>query len=365
MSSLHNDGVDEQVNEVCITTSDGVSESSISREFTTLSGHNLESSTGPSPCTDKFPGEYDFQVELSETINDRKSWRYSSKLRKVFVDINKIVLFQFKLNKNSSRSISNLRVRALLVYTSPDHSHLPVNRCMLHAFESDPNYLAHVQKNVCNCSEVRLAGHVLTSNDAAAAYEFAASSGRHSVVVGLRPPQAGSDATFIGYQFGCKTSCEGGMSRRQVNLVFTLETQFGEVLGRSSMLVKVCSCPKRDRDREESDYSSIHPDSSNERLAAVKRKHDDSQEEDDDLQPESSVHSQTPLSQYHLFMSLFNQVEKMSEWIRQSVEFQKKLLEESQQSSKEIINAIEEINSKINENSFQETNEQEINSSDE
>ncbi|RZF46678.1 hypothetical protein LSTR_LSTR002541 [Laodelphax striatellus] len=342
----------DDVNQAC-NTSPGNQDDSRSNALCDLStscGTKIQSSSGALPCTLEYPGIYDFKVELSETSSSRRSWVYSSKLGKVFVDINKILLFQIKLNTNC---ISNLRVRALLVYTSPDHNHLPVNRCMLHAFERDPNYLAHIQNNVCNCS-ISLAGHVLTSNHSEAAYEYNAASGRHSVSVPLEQPQVGSESILIGYQFGCKTSCEGGMSRRPVSLVFTLENEQDEVLGRSVMLVKVCRCPKRDKDREESDNSSINPECNNDRLRGIKRKFEDSQ--DDDLESES-FDSPTPDSPYYGFLSLFNKIEKMSELMRQSVETQKKQIEDANRSTDEIMSAIEELTCKITDSSDQATNE--------
>ncbi|XP_039283228.1 cellular tumor antigen p53 isoform X2 [Nilaparvata lugens] len=207
---------------------------------TTPSEHT--SPTGLRPCLTIQPGVYDFQVNVANTLNGRHAWVYSSKLQKIYIDIDKVLLMQFRLNRVDVKGLS---VRTLLVYSDPDHATLAVNRCTLHVFKCDPNRLAHADPLQCQCSAFDQCGHVVTSDHPQARYEFDTTSGRHSVLVPM-------DTTPVAYQFGCKTSCAAGMSRRPVQLVFTLESQFGEVVGRARVPVKICSCPKRDKDREES-----------------------------------------------------------------------------------------------------------------
>lgn len=43
------------------------------------------------------------------------------------------------------------------------------------------------------------------------------------------------------------------MNRRPTELIFTLETESGEILGRQKLCVRVCSCPKRDKEKEEAE----------------------------------------------------------------------------------------------------------------
>lgn len=52
-------------------------------------------------------------------------------------------------------------------------------------------------------------------------------------------------------QFTCQNSCSGGMNRKATSIVFTLENEYSEVFGRKIMNFKVCSCPKRDKDKDE------------------------------------------------------------------------------------------------------------------
>ena len=47
-------------------------------------------------------------------------------------------------------------------------------------------------------------------------------------------------------QFMCLGSCPGGLARRPVSLVFSLETPGGQILGRQSLELRICTCPFRD-----------------------------------------------------------------------------------------------------------------------
>ena len=52
-------------------------------------------------------------------------------------------------------------------------------------------------------------------------------------------------------KFMCLGSDVGGINRKPVSVIFTLEDGAGQVVGRRVVDVRICSCPKRDMQQEE------------------------------------------------------------------------------------------------------------------
>jgi len=61
---------------------------------------------------------------------------------------------------------------------------------------------------------------------------------------------AGTEWVTNLFQFMCFSSCVGGLTRRPIQVIFTLE-HCGTVLGRQAVEIRICACPGRDRKNEE------------------------------------------------------------------------------------------------------------------
>ncbi|KAG8231834.1 hypothetical protein J437_LFUL008605 [Ladona fulva] len=193
------------------------------------------SPTSSLPSAEEWDGPYDFQLLVNTMNANKKTWLHSSSLNKIFIDVNKSIPLQFKINCPDDGEA--FFIRALPVYTISQHMTYPVNRCPLHLKEDESKGLAS-QNHVVRCEDFR------------ALYECDEESKRYSVVTPLGCPQPGSDVVTLMYSFACKSSCCGGMNRRPVMVIFTLEKD-NLVVGRKTMNFRVCSCPKRDKEKEE------------------------------------------------------------------------------------------------------------------
>uniref|UniRef100_A0A1B6JTJ9 p53 DNA-binding domain-containing protein n=1 Tax=Homalodisca liturata TaxID=320908 RepID=A0A1B6JTJ9_9HEMI len=216
----------------------------------------LFSPTSTIPCRDDYPGPLEFEIFLDSATAHRRSWVFSHKLNKVFIDMEKSLLVKFRI-KNY---MSGLLVRALPVYSMADYVSVPVQRCTLHELNFDTQRLAHTDKPpYCFCVNFDWVRHVVQSSHSQAIYHYDSESDRHSVLVPLEQPPVGADFSTVEYHFTCKTSCPLGMNRKPIDVIFTLETEQCEVIGRQIMAVKICSCPKRDKEKEEADVKNNGP----------------------------------------------------------------------------------------------------------
>jgi hypothetical protein len=131
------------------------------------------------------------------------------------------------------------KIRATPIYVKPEHVQEVVQRCLNHAAGKENNENPSTPP-----------AHLVRCEHTSADYCTDAFTGRHSVTVPCEQPQAGAQWVTNIYQFMCFSSCVGGLNRRPIQLIFTLENN-GQILGRQSVEVRICACPGRDRKTEE------------------------------------------------------------------------------------------------------------------
>lgn len=191
------------------------------------------------PCLEPYPGDFNFQLQLPAD-NSTHKWTYSKILKKVFIDIDKVLALQFKWNYSDVKTESEMYVRAMPVFTAHDSLKMPVMRCPIHLMLNDASNQGF-----------RFIEHVMRCEHSSTMYEKDPVSQRLSCRTPLSRPQPGSETTTLTYKFVCKTSCLGGMNRRPISVIFTLEDVNRHEYGRQQLAVKICSCPKRDKVKEE------------------------------------------------------------------------------------------------------------------
>lgn len=196
--------------------------------------------TGDIPSKEEFDGRYGFSLIMDWSNNGpKKSWEYASQLNKLYVKMSCFVPLQFKVSPEGAGR--NLKVRGVLVYDADDDLHLAIERCPVHRLPTNksniefPNY-QHLM-------------HVLSCKNKGTVYEQNEHSGRYSIVVPLDESQPGSAYSTLLFGLMCKSSCVGGMNRRNTSIIFTLEENT-QVVGRKVLKVRICSCPKRDMTQE-------------------------------------------------------------------------------------------------------------------
>ncbi|XP_012278366.1 cellular tumor antigen p53 [Orussus abietinus] len=205
------------------------------------------------PSRDEFPGNLNFQLLLNNQMAG-KYWVYSPTLSKVFINMEQTLPLTFKWEPPQE----GLWLRAVMMFSLEQYRSDPVHRCLNHMAATDRSNI-----NIDN----RQIRHVFRCLNPASMYEDR--GGHLSVIAPLGLPQAGSQHVPMHFQFFCKNSCTSGMNRRPTELIFTLENDEGRVLGRRRLGVRICSCPKRDKEKEEAEarYASQKPGSKKRKLS--------------------------------------------------------------------------------------------------
>uniref|UniRef100_A0A8D3C5K1 Cellular tumor antigen p53 n=1 Tax=Scophthalmus maximus TaxID=52904 RepID=A0A8D3C5K1_SCOMX len=194
------------------------------------------------PSNTDYPGPHTFQVSFQQSSTAKSAtWTYSPLLKKLYCQIAKTCPIQIKL---SSSPPHGSIIRAMPIYKKAEHVTEVVKRCPNHELGRDFN-----DGQAAPASHlIRVEGNNLSQ------YVDDPVTGRQSVFLPYEAPQVGTEFTTILYNFMCNSSCVGGMNRRPILIIITLETRDGQVLGRRSFEGRICACPGRDRKADEDHF---------------------------------------------------------------------------------------------------------------
>merc|ERR1712168_804563 len=198
------------------------------------------------PGTTVYEGDYGFRISFAPQMKETKSaqWTFSLMLHKLFTRINAACPIRFQCAYKLPPSGTILR--ALPIYMQPEHMCEAVVRCPVHA--ASPLDL----DTPLQPQSLRPTSHLIRADHPHAEYvDSDPQYGRQSVSVPFEAPAVGTQWSTVLYRYMCNSSCAGGMNRRPIQTVFTLETPTGEVIGRQVVEVRICACPGRDSKVEE------------------------------------------------------------------------------------------------------------------
>ncbi|XP_041647704.1 tumor protein 63 isoform X2 [Cheilinus undulatus] len=191
------------------------------------------------PSNTDYAGPHSFDVSFQQSSTAKSAtWTYSTDLKKLYCQIAKTCPIQIKVLTTPPQGAV---IRAMPVYKKAEHVTEVVKRC--------PN---HELSREFNDGQIAPPSHLIrVEGNNHAQYVEDSITGRQSVLVPYEPPQVGTEFTTILYNFMCNSSCVGGMNRRPILIIVTLETRDGQVLGRRCFEARICACPGRDRKADE------------------------------------------------------------------------------------------------------------------
>ncbi|XP_034020150.1 cellular tumor antigen p53 [Thalassophryne amazonica] len=197
------------------------------------------------PVTTDYPGEYELQLRFKKSGTAKSvTSTYSEILNKLYCQLAKTSPVDIVVSKEPPQGAI---IRATAVYKKTEHVADVVRRCPHHQNEDSAQHSSHL---------IRVEG------SKRAQYFEDPHTKRQSVTVPYEPPQLGSDMTTVLLAFMCNSSCMGGMNRRPILTILTLESAEGVVWGRRCFEVRICACPGRDRKSEEESNARMPKDNS-------------------------------------------------------------------------------------------------------
>ena len=190
------------------------------------------------PSSTSFPGKYGFGISFEKQTKETKSttWTYSPALHKLFVRMATCCPIRFQTSVAPS---AGCVIRATPVYSRPEHVKEVVRRCPNHSSCTGDQNEGHPAPT-----------HLVRCQHSQAYYCEDSFSGRLSVTIPYEQAAAGTPWVVNLFQFMCFSSCVGGLNRRPIQVIFTMEED-GQVVGRQAVEVRICACPGRDRKTEE------------------------------------------------------------------------------------------------------------------
>lgn len=212
-----------------------------------------------------WSGIYSFSMSLPDYTKP-KDPQYSRNLNKLFIGQNKSVVIQMSVDSTKLLPTQLLSLKGEVVFTSPDHCDQVVGVCYQHSHNSAGQLRDPLAHHILRVSVAGLDTKYVEFTD----------SGRRAVVISPLPHTLppGSSSLGVTVRFTDLGSCTGGINRRDTALVFTLEREGGVAVGRKVIPVRVCTCPKRDRENEESGVRALGVRSPAGGTKGVKRKVD-------------------------------------------------------------------------------------------